>query len=148
MLRVRPITLRDANAFVDRLHRHHHPARGCKFTLSIVDGDGELRGVLIASRPVARHFDDGLTIEVVRCCTDGIRNGCSKLYGAAVRISREMGYERIITYTLPEEGGASLRGAGWTCVGTAGGGLWHREGRPRKDDHPTMEKMLWEVGLY
>ncbi|EPN7168035.1 XF1762 family protein, partial [Escherichia coli] len=35
---------------------------------------GELTGVATAGRPVARHFDDGLTLEVNRTCTTGERN--------------------------------------------------------------------------
>lgn len=55
-----------------------------------------------------------------------------------------MGYRRLVTYTLPAEGGASLRGAGWTCLGRAGGGSWFRRARPRVDTHPTQVKMRWE----
>ena len=32
-----------------------------------------------------------------------------------------MGYQKIITYTLDSEHGASIRAAGWCCTGTAGG---------------------------
>ena len=76
--------------------------------------------------------------------TDGTKNACSALYGAAWRVTRGLGYRRLITYTLPEEGGASLRGAGWKCVGEAGGGSWNCKNRPRVDLHPTQIKMKWE----
>ena len=89
--------------------------------------------------------DDGLTLEVNRVATDGCPNACSALYGAAWRAAKAMGYQRLITYTLPEEGGASLRGAGWRLVGEAGGGKWSREGRPRVDMHPTHGKLRWEA---
>jgi hypothetical protein len=39
----------------------------------------------------------------------------------------------------------SLRAAGWRCVGKAGGGSWHRKGRPRIDRHPTQMKIRWEA---
>lgn len=85
------------------------------------------------------------TAEVVRVATDGTRNACSMLYGAAWRACRALGYRRLVTYTLPEEGGASLRAAGWRLVGEAGGGSWSRKSRPRVDLHPTQQKMRWEA---
>jgi hypothetical protein len=121
MMEIRPITLRAANEEVARLHRHHKPARGCKFCISAWL-DGSIVGVAIVGRPVARMLDDGLTAEVVRVATDGTKNACSKLYGAAWRAARAMGYRRLVTYTLIEEPGTSLRAAGWRCLGEAGGG--------------------------
>jgi hypothetical protein len=89
-------------------------------------------------------LDDGLTCEVTRVCTDGTRNVCSKLYATAAKVARLLGYERIHTYTLPSEGGASLKAAGWTLEpGLAGGGTWNRDGRPRVDQHPTEKKLRW-----
>lgn len=70
----------------------------------------------MAGRPVARHFDDGLTLEVNRTCTDGTANANSMLYGAIWRAGKAMGYKRCITYTQHDESGASLRAAGWICV--------------------------------
>src|SRR5690606_13651728 len=99
----------------------------------------------IVGRPVSRMLQDGWTAEVTRCCTDGARNACSLLYRAAWRAARAMGYLRLITYTLPKEGGASLRGAGWTCIGIAGGGSWSRRARPRVDTHPKQRKLRWEI---
>lgn len=146
-IRIVPTTLRAANAFVAEHHRHHKPARGCKFVLAVSDGE-QIRGVAIVGRPVARHLDDGLTAEVVRCCTDGAPNACSMLYGAAWRAARAIGYRRLITYTLPEEGGASLRGAGWRVVGrTRDGDGWDRKGRPRADLHPLQAKFRWEASV-
>lgn len=144
---VRPVTLRAANALVERLHRHHPPARGCLFCLSVVDDAGEVRGVAIVGRPVARMLQDGVTAEVVRVATDGAKNACSMLYGAAWRAARAIGYTRLVTYTLPEEGGASLRGAGWRRVcETAGGGEWSRPSRARNAMRsPTTPKVRWEV---
>ncbi|HEY8377412.1 MAG TPA: XF1762 family protein [Nannocystis sp.] len=107
--------------------------------------DVEIVGIVIVGRPMSRMLDDGWTAEVTRCCTDGTRNVPSMLYGAAWRAARAMGYRRLVTDTLPEEGGASLRAAGWRLIGEAGGGSWHREGRPRVDLHPTRTKLRWEV---
>ena len=77
-------------------------------------------------------------------CAPRSRNACSKLCGAAWRAVRALGYKRLITYTLPEEGGASLRGAGFSLVGLAGGGSWSRTDRPRVDLHPLQVKLRWE----
>lgn len=139
-----PVTLREANALVERLHRHHEPARGCIFCLGVADGD-VVRGVAIVGRPVSRMLQDGFTAEVLRVCTDGARNACSMLYGAAWRGARAIGYRRLVTYTLPGEGGGSLRAAGWRLVGEAGGGTWSRKDRPRVDTHPTQVKLRWEA---
>lgn len=145
-MKVAPITFRAANAFVKEHHRHHRPVQGMKFAVSVKDGE-KLIGVAIVGRPVARHFDDGLTVEVNRCCTTGERNACSMLYRAAWRTAKEMGYTRLITYTLPDEGGASLRGAGMRLVGEAGGGNWNVPSRARLDTTPALagKKHLWEI---
>lgn len=143
-MRLTPITLREANAFVAQHHRHHKPARGCIACVAVSEGD-QVRGVAIVGRPVARMLQDGWTAEVVRVCTDGARNACSMLYGAAWRAVRALGYRRLVTYTLPEEGGTSLRAAGWHLIGEAGGGSWSRESRPRVDDHPTQAKLRWQM---
>lgn len=139
-----PTTLREANAFVARHHRHHKPVRGAKFAVAVSDGGG-VRGIAIVGRPVARMSDDGLTLEVNRCCTDGARNACSMLYAAAWRAARAMGYKRLITYTLPEEGGVSLRASGFKLIGQAGGGSWSRPSRPRVDLAPLQAKLRWEM---
>jgi hypothetical protein len=140
-----PLSLKDANAFVRRVHRHHKPTVGGKFALGVADGEGEVRGVAIVGRPVARHLDDGWTVEVNRVATDGAKNACSMLYGAAWRAARAMGYKRMVTYTLAQEGGTSLRAAGWKCVGQAGGGEWSCKSRPRVASENTELKLRWEA---
>lgn len=145
MLTVTPIHFKEASAFVRQHHRHHPPAKGHVFSMAVSDDAGKVRGVLTAGRPVNRTLDDGWTLEVTRCATDGARNACSMLYGTAWRAARALGYRRVVTYTLPEEGGASLRGAGWRCVGEAGGGTWSRKDRPRVDLAPTQRKLRWEA---
>ena len=144
MLDLSPITLPEANEFVGRLHRHHKPVVGHKYSIAVTDGT-KVRGVVIVGRPVARRLDDGWTLEVSRCCTDGVKNGCSMLYGAAWRAAKAMGYKRLITYTLPQEGGASLRAAGWRCLGRAGGGNWNVKSRPRVDTEHQQKKLRWEA---
>ena len=140
-----PITLAEANEFVRQHHRHHAPVTGCKFCVAVADDDGQVRGVAIVGRPVARLLDDEWTLEVNRTCTDGAKNANSMLYGACRRVAFGLGYRKLITYTLPEEGGASLNAAGWKCIGEAGGGTWNRKARPRVDLHPMQTKLRWEV---
>ena len=120
MLSLVPVSLREANEFVRRHHRHHKPTRGHKFSIGCA-AEGRLVGVAIVGRPVSRYLDNGLTLEVTRLCTTGEKNACSMLYGAAVRAARAMGYKRVITYILDSECGASLKASGFVCEGPAGG---------------------------
>jgi hypothetical protein len=143
-LQIVPCDLDEANAFVTRVHRHHPAVVGHKFSLACVEGE-RICGVAVVGRPVARMLDDGLTLEVTRCATDGTRNACSALYGAARRATFALGYKRLVTYTLASEGGGSLRGAGWKLIGEAGGGSWSRARRPRIDRAPTEGKLRWET---
>lgn len=139
-----PVTLREACAWVTEHHRHHDAPTGGLFAVGASDGKG-IVGLAIVGRPNARMLEDDFTAEVTRCCTDGTRNCCSMLYRACWRAARAIGYLRLVTYTLPQEGGASLRGAGMKLVGRAGGGTWSRPSRPRVDTHPTQEKIRWEI---
>jgi hypothetical protein len=142
---LRPITLKGARRFVAATHRHHDPPQGGKFAVAAWESDA-LVGVAIVGRPVARALDDGLTAEVIRVATDGTRNACSFLYGAAKRAAQAMGYRKVITYTLIEESGASLRAVQWTRVGVRGGGAWRCAARPAaRDTHPLQQKVLWET---
>lgn len=147
MLYVVPLELAEANAAIAAWHRHHAPVVGHRFSLGCVDDAGTLHGVCVVGRPVARMAGDPRdVVEVTRLATDGTRNACSILYAAAARAARAMGYKRIQTYTLPEEGGASLRAAAWQNEGPAGGGQWkHTDGRPRRTDQPTSIKTRWAV---
>jgi hypothetical protein len=141
---VERIGLDEANAFVAALHRHHKPVIGHLFSIGAALDD-KIVGVAIVGRPVARMRDDGRTAEVTRLCTDGTRNACSFLYGAAARAAFALGFKRIGTYILASEPGTSLMGAGWRLIGEAGGGSWSRQDRPRVDTHPTQRKLLFEV---
>lgn len=146
MLKLSPTSLRAANAYVVQYHRHHKATRGMKFALAC-EKDGELVGVVIVGRPVNRVLDDGTTLEVNRLCTDGTSNACSFLYGAARRAAKALGYSKLVTYTLPEEGGASLRAAGFKLVAATQGGSWSIPKRPREDKHPLDPKWRWEIEL-
>lgn len=133
-LQIVPVRHADANDFVRRLHRHNRPTLGAIFCVGVAR-DGVLCGVAICGRPVARHLDDGASIEILRVCTDGTRNACSMLYWASRRAAVALGYRRTLTYTLPDEGGASLRAAGYRFDGEAGGAgaMWgSRDGRAQE----------------
>ena len=146
ILEVVPITLKEANEFVRSKHRHHRPTVGHKFSIAVADTvDNLVVGVCIVGRPVSRHLDTGWTLELTRCCTDGTPNACSMLYGAAWRAARALGYKKLITYTLPSEGGASLRASNWKCLGEAGGGNWNCKTRPRIDSDHQQKKFKWEA---
>lgn len=149
-LRVVPCDLKTANDFVRHMHRHSRPVVGHKFALGVeaaqrvLDGPAwALVGVAIVGRPVAQRLDDGRAAEITRLCTDGTRNACSMLYGAARRAARAMGHDPIYTYTLPDEGGASLRAAGFRLDKEYAGGsaaMWHN--RPGRTAQPVGDDLV------
>lgn len=142
-LKAVPLELKQANAFVDMLHRHHDPVFRDKFRVGAML-DGKLVGVVQIGRPVSRMLDDGKTVEVTRLCSDGTENVCSFLYGKAAKIAREMGFSKIITYILQTEPGTSLRAAGWTLEAeNCGGGSWDKPSRRRTTTAPVTPKQRW-----
>lgn len=145
-LELRPITYADAAQFVAENHRHNKPPVGHKFSIACYCGD-KLCGVCMVGRPIGRYFDDGLTLEVNRCCTDGTKNACSMLYGAAWRAARALGYKRIVTYTRQSEKGASLRASGWICDGAAGGTHWTGERYVQQELVVDEMKVRWRKEL-
>lgn len=146
-LRLAPVSFKDACGFVATWHRHNRPPVGCKFCIGVADEHGVLRGVAIVGRPVARMFDDGHTLEATRTATDGTPNVNSMLYGAAWRVTKGLGYRRLVTYTQAAETGASLRAAGWRVVAARPPRPgWDRPSRPRQltgSEH--MPRTLWEA---
>ena len=146
-LEVRPCTLADANRVIGVFHRHHKPVRGHKFSLRggycsrLVFRE---EGAIIMGRPVSRHQDDGVTLEITRLAImDGSPNLASCLIGRAVKLAKHMGYRRIITYVLAEENGASLLAAGFQKEADTTGGSWDSPSRPRTDKHPVGPKSRW-----
>ncbi|WP_371861221.1 XF1762 family protein [Acetobacter orientalis] len=143
-----PVTIKSASAFVGEHHRHNKPPQGALFALGAGYGENMV-GVAIVGRPVSRHRQDGLTAEVTRCCVidSAPKNTCSFLYGAAWRACRALGWQKLITYTLQSESGASLRGSGWRIIAQTTGANpanWQsRIGRDHQDvtAHP---KFVWE----
>lgn len=145
-LQIVPVNRDQAMAFIADWHRHHAPPLGYRFAVGVAAGD-VLVGVATVGRPVARHHDDGLTVEVTRVATDGTAHACSALYGACWRAAKAIGYRRAITYTHADESGSSLRAAGWRHVATrAARAGWDRPSRRRSDaSYISVERLLWEV---
>lgn len=145
-LTVCPMTLREANGFVERHHRHSVPVQGMKFAIGAAVGETVV-GVALVGRPVARALDDGWVAEVLRVCTDGTPNAPSMLYRACWRACRAMGYRKLVTYTLKTEPGTSLRAAGWTIVGEVSKRSWDTPSRPRVDRDERQERLRWELAI-
>lgn len=138
-----PLTLDEANRFVDEHHRHNDPVVGHMWSTG-AELDGRLVGVSIVGRPVARHLDNGLTVEVLRVATDGTRNAVSFLNGAACRAAFARGFRKVVTYTLKSESGSSLRAAGYRVLGEVKGRHWNTPSRPREEG-PLFDKLRWEI---
>jgi len=139
-MKIVPVELKEANAFIEKLHRHHKRVQGHRFSIG-VEKDGVLVGVATIGRPVARMTNPKEVLEVTRLCTDGTRNACSALYSAAARVGKAMGYKKIQSFILETENGASLKASGWTLDGVSPGGQWkHTDGKPRRTDQPTIPK--------
>jgi hypothetical protein len=78
-LKVIPLSLKEANQFVTKHHRHN---KNCRFTLEIN------RNCVLNDAP---------------------KGTCSFLYAKAIKIWQSMGGKKIITYTLTTESGSSLK---------------------------------------
>lgn len=147
-LRLRPATLKQANALIHSLHRHHKPVVGHRFSISCVSDDDAVRGIAVVGRPVARGVPQYSVAEVTRLVTDGTHNACSILYAAAARAAQAMGFEKIQTYILESEPGTSLRAAGWRKDGETAGGDWNCLSRAgRRTDQPQGRKQRWVKDL-
>lgn len=149
MLTIVPLTLSQANALVAQLHRHHKPCQGHRFSLG-VKREGTLVGAVICGRPVARGCDPYTTLEVTRLVTNGTRNACSFLYGAAAKVAKEMGFNLIQTYILNSESGCSLKASGWVLDGLTSGGDWNHSVAnqgTRRVDQPQGPKQRWAKQL-
>ena len=143
-LRIVPLTLKQANELITKLHRHHKPVIGHRFTLGLCDESGVLRGAAVVGRPVSRELSQYDIAEVTRLVTDGVANGCSMLYGACAKVAKDMGFLRIQTYILDSEPGTSLKASGWLYDGNTSGGNWNHSWRKgRREDQPMIPKQRW-----
>lgn len=145
-MRFIPLTLETANLFIESHHRHNKPVVGGKYSLGLMK-DGQLIGVAVAGRPIARLMDNGKNLEILRVCVlEGYPGACSKLYGRMKAIGQLFGYEKIFTYTLPSESGSSLKAIGAVVVATVQPQEWNRAGRHRESQRIfKQEKLRWEL---
>ena len=145
-LRVVPLNLTEANLLVERWHRHHAPVVSHRYSLGVVDESGVAHGAAIVASPPNRNAGHPReVVEVTRLVTDGTRNACSMLYGAAARVARHMGFARIQTYVLGSESGTSLKASGWVHEGTAAKPMWHS--RPGRATDSSGRKERWALEL-
>jgi len=145
---ISPRTQKECFAFVKEHHRHHNVPQGALWHHGLEDDTGNLVGVAIVGRPVAKALDDGYTCEVTRLCTTGYDNACSALYAAAWRVAKDKGFRRILTYILEDEPGTSCVAAGWKYLGTTPGKSWNVPSRPRETKHPLGVKKKYGLGAW
>lgn len=143
-MRLRPLTLAQANELVGQWHRHHKLVVGHRWSIG-VEVDGELVGAVIVGRPVARMTPQYSVAEVTRLVTNGYEHACSKLYAAAARAAQAMGFDEIQTFLLFAETGVSVKAAGWEREDQpTPGGDWNRPSRGgRRTDQPQCPKWRW-----
>lgn len=126
-LTVRRCGVTVARVGVARLHRHLSPPPGALAAFEVLCDRWPV-GWALVGRPASRVLQEQGWVEVTRCAHDGTPNAGSALYGACARWARTEAAARlggirghdalpVITYTLPSESGASLRGAGWVVIG-------------------------------
>lgn len=142
-----------AKRFVNEQHRHNEAPIGWSFGVGI-EKDGQLVGVAMAGRPSARKLQAGdpYLIEITRITTLGDKNACTMLYGAVCRAAKALGYRTAITYTLPEEGGANIRAAGFLLDAELPAARpWSQPSRPRYEAtllgprlRPSGPKIRWK----
>ena len=144
MLEIVPITFREAKEYVNKYHRHLKATmKGYKFAIACSDGE-KIVGVAIVGRPIARHLNDGWTLEVLRTCTDGTKNVNSMLYGASWRVAKNLGFKKLISYVRADETGNSLKAAGYKIVAEVKGKSWNRKSRPRVENE-IIDKLRFEI---
>lgn len=137
-----PISFKTAKEFINKYHRHHGAPQGHKFSVAVTDGQN-IVGVAIAGRPVSRYLDDHNTLEITRLCVKyGYKNVCSQLYAKVLKIAKEMGYKRVITYILESEHGTTVKASGFVCEGKAGGIHWTGS-RNKGQSIPHEMKTRW-----
>ncbi len=150
-MKIVPLTLREANDFVEQHHRHSARTSndGGKFAIGIEVG-GELVGAAIVGRPVARMLQRPGAAELLRCCVSSAapRNACSRLEARCKRIWQQMGGTRLLTYTLARESGASLRATGAVREANVDAESWSRPSRRRAARSIEAEdKVRWSWTL-
>lgn len=151
-LKICPISLKEAQQYIRKHHRHCGPPKFHKFSVAlVVAGEDEPVGIAVASTPKARVQMDGKTLEINRVCSDvRYADVCSKLYSLVVKAGRNMGYCRFLTYTLAEEDGVGIKAAGFRLDGMTENAPqgWNSQSRPRcTEKYPDGPKKRWVLDL-
>ena len=145
-LALRPCSVSAALAYVASTHRRLPRLQGGMFAVSVVDPETlELRGVaIVGNAPCAWMKRGALAITRV-AVPEGVPNGCSMLYGACSRAAKALGATDLVTFTHADEGGASLRAAGWVNAGVSRGGARLQTG-PSQSRHRRQDPLAGAVG--
>lgn len=139
-----PATLKQANTLIAELHRHHKPIVGHRYSIGCKDEQGNIIGIAVVGRPVAREVEQYEIAEITRLVTNGHKNACSFLYSACARAAQAMGYKRIQTAILITESGISLKASGFRFDHIIKGRDWNCPSRGgRRTDQPMCDKQLW-----
>lgn len=150
-LEVRPVDQKTAKRFIDDHHEHCAAPAGWRFGAGLYNG-GILMGVVWVGRPVGRGLCQRTVVEVNRLCLrrdfppEMRYRGCSLGYRWAQREAQRRGFQRIVTYTLIQENGYSLRAARWKPETRVRGRSWNCPSRPRLDRAPPVNKIRWSPG--
>jgi hypothetical protein len=138
-LKLRSISLREANRFLAIVDNRQGPVRRHKFAIALKGQDGALQGVAIAGPPSTRSLDTGWRLEILLVATDGTPQAESTLYEAAARTGEAIGYRRcdILTHTRATDSDTALREAGWVPIAEAPGTSPRYPGRPPAANRPT-----------
>ena len=152
---LRPVGLSAAVAMVGRWHRHLPRCAGGLAAVEVVGSAGWPVGVAIVGRPSSRVLAGRGWVEVVRVALAPLGGGpldCP--WGAASACYQWAeawawwGGRPVLTYTLGEESGGSLRAAGWREAGQTRGGQWACPSRARTDRNESLSapKRRWAPG--
>lgn len=144
-LTIEPCSVKEARRLVKQWHRHLPDIQGGLFAAKVTVNSIPV-GVAVAGNP-ARVWQGTGRILISRVATDETKMASGKLYGAMCRAAEALGYREAWTYSLPEESGASLRGAGFIEMGLSDGGEHDRPSRHRKPAVRPDQKRRWRKVL-
>lgn len=149
-LRVWPCSVKAAKKWIATTHRHLKKVNGGLFAVSLVDGTGVMHAVALAGNGPRVWQGTGRLIITRVAVEEGLPDkddhancACSMLYGAMCRAGKALGFVEAWTYTLPEEPGISLRGAGFIDMGLTKGGEHTRPSRHRAPAERPEPKRRW-----
>jgi hypothetical protein len=125
MLSLKPITFKDACIFVNENHLHLKAPQGYKFAISAAIDD-DIVCVIMIGRPLNRNLDDGSTLEILRLAGKFINNSSSFLVAAGLKVCKNLGYKRLITYIRADEKGHVYKMMGFAAAPKTIGRIWHK----------------------